>query len=208
MAGDNVSSPLLVDARSIGHPTARQRGIGRHVTGLLQGLVEIDARVVALCSNAGEREIVAAAVEGLDTDVWTVGAVRRRLGPETWYLATQLFLHPIPLDPIPAVITRARLPVAALMYDVIPYRHPSEYLAEPNPRNQAQLRAPLARTVDLMLANVTVTTTVNIMVPVQTLTVNEPDGGRERDLLTRNNNAGERLLAEEANRAHENPSTG
>lgn len=123
------------------------------MTGLLQGLVSLDAPVVALCSSADERDIVADAVEGLDVDVWTPAAVRRRLEAGTWYLATQLLLHPIPLDPIPSVITRARLPVAALMYDVIPYRHPSEYLENPDPRNLARLRAPLARTVDLMLAN-------------------------------------------------------
>ena len=153
MAVARLPSPLLVDARSIDHPTARQRGIGRHVTGLLQGLVDIGAPVVALCSGADERDIVADAVEALDIDIWSPEAVRRRLGPDTWYLATQLFLHPIPLDPIPSVITQARLPVAALMYDVIPYRHPAEYLADPAPRNQALLRAPLSRSVDLMLAN-------------------------------------------------------
>ena len=37
--------------------------------------------------------------------------------------------------------------------------------------------------VDLMLRNVTVTTTVTVMVPVQTLTVDEPADVRERDLL-------------------------
>jgi hypothetical protein len=38
------------------------------------------------------------------------------------------------------------------MYDVIPYRFPEIYLADPNARRQAQLRAPLARTVDALLA--------------------------------------------------------
>jgi len=37
--------------------------------------------------------------------------------------------------------------------------------------------------VDLMLTNVDVTTTVNLMLPVQTATVNEPDDARERDLI-------------------------
>ena len=36
-------STLLVDARPIHHPTARQRGIGRYVTGLLAGLRDIAA---------------------------------------------------------------------------------------------------------------------------------------------------------------------
>jgi glycosyltransferase involved in cell wall biosynthesis len=143
----------MVDARSIDHPTARQRGIGRHVTGLLQGLVDIDAPVIAMCSNAAELAIVADAVDGLTTAVWSPESVRDRLAGETWYLATQLLLHPITLDPIPSIITQARLPVAALMYDVIPYLRPLKYLADPNPRRQAPLRAALARTVDVMLAN-------------------------------------------------------
>ena len=37
--------------------------------------------------------------------------------------------------------------------------------------------------VDLMLTNVTVTTTVTLMIPVQTATVDEPDDALERDLL-------------------------
>src|SRR5665811_2303368 len=39
--------------------------------------------------------------------------------------------------------------------------------------------------VDLMLTNVEVTTTVTLMIPVQTVTVDEPAGALERDLLTR-----------------------
>ena len=37
--------------------------------------------------------------------------------------------------------------------------------------------------VDLMLGNATVSTTVTLMIPVQTATVDEPDGALERDLL-------------------------
>ncbi|HEY8820537.1 MAG TPA: DUF222 domain-containing protein, partial [Dermatophilaceae bacterium] len=39
--------------------------------------------------------------------------------------------------------------------------------------------------VDLMLGNATVTTTVTLMIPVQTATVDEPDGSLERDLIVR-----------------------
>ena len=39
--------------------------------------------------------------------------------------------------------------------------------------------------VDLMLTNVAVTTTVTLMIPVQTATVDEPDGSLERDLIVR-----------------------
>jgi hypothetical protein len=44
--------------------------------------------------------------------------------------------------------------------------------------------------VDLMLTNVAVTTTVTLMIPVQTATVDEPDGSLERDLLNRSENPG------------------
>jgi len=39
--------------------------------------------------------------------------------------------------------------------------------------------------VDLMLTNVSVATTVTLMIPVQTVTVDEPDGSLERDLIVR-----------------------
>jgi Domain of unknown function (DUF222) len=42
--------------------------------------------------------------------------------------------------------------------------------------------------VDLMLTNVQVATTVTLMIPVQTATVNEPDGSREQDLIVRHTN--------------------
>jgi len=44
--------------------------------------------------------------------------------------------------------------------------------------------------VDLMLQNVKVTTTVTLMIPVQTATVDEPDGSLERDLLAGNDQPG------------------
>ena len=42
--------------------------------------------------------------------------------------------------------------------------------------------------VDLMLGNVQVATTVTLMIPVQTVTVDEPEGSLERDLLARETN--------------------
>lgn len=143
---------LLVDARPVDHPTARQRGIGRYVTGLLRGLHEIGAPVVALHGSDIEAEVLGEAIPGLDLRRWSPQLVRDHAMPGTWYLATQLMLHPIPLDPIPSIITRSHLPVAAVMYDVIPYRFPEQYQVDPSARRLAQLRAPLARTVDAMLA--------------------------------------------------------
>jgi glycosyltransferase involved in cell wall biosynthesis len=145
-------STLLVDARPVDHPTARQRGIGRYVTGLLAGLRDIGAPVIALYGKDAEADVLTDAVPGLTLRRWSPQVVRDHAVDGTWYLATQLMLHPIPLDPIPRCITDARLPVAAVMYDVIPFRYPGVYLTEPNARLQAGLRAPLARTVDALLA--------------------------------------------------------
>ena len=143
---------LLVDARPVDHPTARQRGIGRYVTGLLRGLTEIGAPVVALYATDVESEVLREAIPALPLRRWSPEVVREYAVEGTWYLATQLMLHPIPLDPVPSIVTQARLPVAAVMYDVIPYRFPDLYQVDPSARRQAQLRAPLARTLDALLA--------------------------------------------------------
>jgi glycosyltransferase involved in cell wall biosynthesis len=143
---------LLVDARPVDHPTARQRGIGRYVTGLLRGLTEIGAPVVGLHATDAESEVLSEAIPALPLRRWGPDVVREHAVPGTWFIATQLMLHPIPLDPVPSIITQARLPVAAVMYDVIPYRFPDIYQVEPSARRQAQLRAPLARTLDALLA--------------------------------------------------------
>ncbi len=149
---DNAVRTLLVDARPVDHPTARQRGIGRWVTGLLHGLVAVDAPVIALAGSDVEVEVLADAVPGLMIQRWSPQVIRQHAEPGTWFVATQLMLHPIALDPIPRVVTEARLPVAAVMYDVIPYRFPEKYLVDANALRQSQLRAPLARTVDTLLA--------------------------------------------------------
>ena len=145
---------LLVDARPISHPTAGGRGVGNHVAGLLEGLAEGDTPVTALVGSERERAALDPAVTArIDVDVLGRPAIRRAVAPGTWYLATSLFLHPISLDPIPASVTEAGLPVAALLYDVIPYRYPEQYLTEDDPLRQARLRAVLSRTVDVFGTN-------------------------------------------------------
>lgn len=144
---------LLVDARPLDHPTAGQRGIGRWVRGFLQGLVAIDAPFYALYSSDEQAEILAAEIPDAPVLSWDdVGEHPDLESPGVWYVATQLMLHPVSLDPIPSVITTARLAVAAVMYDVIPYRYPDRYLLDANASALARLRAPLARTTDAMLA--------------------------------------------------------
>jgi glycosyltransferase involved in cell wall biosynthesis len=143
---------LLVDARPVDHPTARQRGIGRYVTGLLRGLTEIGAPVTALHGSDAEADLLTDVVPDLALAPWSPQVVREHAQAGTWYLATQLMLHPVPLDPVPSIVTEARLPVAAVMYDVIPERYPERYLTHPVAQTQARLRASLARTLDALLA--------------------------------------------------------
>jgi O-antigen biosynthesis alpha-1,2-mannosyltransferase len=139
---------LLVDARPIEHPTARNRGIGRYTTGLINGLQEIGAAPLALAANAAEAELICLQLPGVEVVIHSA-QVAASAG---WYIATGLFLHPLSNDPIPSYVTQARLPVASIMYDVIPYRFPELYQVAEPARRQAALRAPLARTVDVHLA--------------------------------------------------------
>jgi hypothetical protein len=145
---------LLVDARPISHPTAGGRGVGNHVAGLLEGLAEGDTPVTALVGSELERGALDPAVtDRIDVEVLGRSVIRRAVAPGTWFLATSLYLHPISLDAIPASVTEAGLPVAALLYDVIPYRYPEQYLTEDDPHRQARLRAVLSRTVDVFCTN-------------------------------------------------------
>jgi glycosyltransferase involved in cell wall biosynthesis len=144
---------LLVDARPLTHPTAGGRGIGNHVAGLLEGLATIGAPITALVASDDARSLVPADVSTDAVEVLSREAVRRHAEQGTWFLATSMYLHPVSLDPIPAAVTDARLPVAALLYDVIPYRYPAHYLVEDDPARQARLRAVWARTVDVHCAN-------------------------------------------------------
>ncbi|MET0663779.1 MAG: glycosyltransferase family 1 protein [Ilumatobacteraceae bacterium] len=141
---------VLVDARPVAHPTAGGRGIGNYTLGLLHGLVAAGADVTALVGHPDDAihltGVPPTSIEVLHRDVL------RRAAPGSWYVATGLFLHPIPFDPIPAGVTEAGFPIAAVMYDVIPYRRPDLYLGEENAARQARLRAALARTVDVHVA--------------------------------------------------------
>ncbi len=143
---------LLVDARPVDHPTARSRGIGRYALGLLDGLQQVDAPVVALYETPAEASLLAAALPGLALRQLVPATVREFATDGTWFVATQLMLHPIPLDPVPSIITEAGLPVAAVMYDVIPERYPEIYQQNPAARAQVQLRGALTRTLDALLA--------------------------------------------------------
>jgi glycosyltransferase involved in cell wall biosynthesis len=144
---------LLVDARPLTHPTAGGRGVGNHVAGLLEGLAAIGAPATALVASEDARSSVPSRFPADDVEVLSRDAIRRHAVDGTWFLATALYLHPVSLDPIPGAVTDARMPVAALLYDVIPYRYPDQYLGEDDPARQARLRAVWARTVDVHCAN-------------------------------------------------------
>ncbi|MGB8861586.1 MAG: glycosyltransferase family 1 protein [Ilumatobacteraceae bacterium] len=107
---------------------------------------------MALYETDVEADLLRSAVADLRLERLEPATVRRHAVPGTWYLATQLMLHPIPLDPVPRIITDAGLPVAAVMYDVIPERYPDQYQARPTARAQVRLRGMLARTLDTLLA--------------------------------------------------------
>lgn len=143
---------ILIDARPINHPTARQRGIGRYTAGLIHGLSLAGADVVAASSSIEECEIVRDTISGVDVELWRPELVRRAADADAWYVATQLMLHPITLDPVPDAVTAARLPVAGVMYDVIPERYPERYLTHPQSRQLSTLRTMLGRTLDGLLA--------------------------------------------------------
>ena len=143
---------ILVDGRPVDHPTARARGIGRYTAGFLAGLATTGVHVTAAVSSGVEADVLRSSSPNLDVRPWSPSLVRDVAADSGWYVATQLMLHPVSLDPIPRAVTEARLPVAAVMYDVIPHRYPSRYLVDPNAKKLADVRTMLARTVDGMLA--------------------------------------------------------
>jgi len=119
---------------------------------MLSGLHQIGAPVLSLVETDTEAELLSAAIPGIALERWSPALVRRYAVPDCWFLSTQLMLHPIPLDPVPRIITEAGLPVAAVMHDVIPERYPELYQVHPTPRAQVRLRGMLTRTLDALLA--------------------------------------------------------
>ncbi len=149
-------APMIVDGRALTHPTAAGRGIGRWVTTLVRSLHTVgESPIVVADGDVGVEEwsrlVPDVDVRPLDRSLLR-GVLANCDTEVPWYIATQLMLHPVSLDPIPATVSEAGIPVAAVMYDVIPQRYPSRYLANPAARRQSELRSALARTIDLMLA--------------------------------------------------------
>lgn len=145
---------VLVDGRVMSHPTAGGRGIGRYTVGLVRSLVGAGADVVVLNDSREDERRWREAIRNLAC------APMSRQGflgenPSTWFMCTQMMLHPVSLDVVPEAVTQAGLRVVGVLHDVIPQRYPDRYLVDPNARTQAVMRAQMVRTFDLLVANST-----------------------------------------------------
>ncbi len=145
---------VLVDGRVISHPTAGGRGVGRYTIGLVRAMRASGADVVVLVDSTQDDHEWRAAIDGVVTEPLTRNTIHAE-PPSTWFMCTQMMLHPIALDVVPLAVTEAGLRVVGVLHDVIPYRHPDRYLVEDAARVQARLRAGLVRTFDRLLSNST-----------------------------------------------------
>ena len=145
---------VLVDGRVMSHPTAGGRGIGRYTIGLVRSLVSAGADVVVLNDSRDDERLWREAIPGLVCTPMTRQAILGE-GASTWFMCTQMMLHPVCLDVVPEAVTEAGLRVVGVLHDVIPQRYPDRYLVDPNARTQAVMRAPMVRTFDAMMANST-----------------------------------------------------
>ncbi len=143
---------ILLDARTIEHPDARGRGMARYVSGLIEGLAAEQIATTAFVADRVEARTLQRAHPALDVDVLRPGSLARHIDDRPWYLATGLFLSPTSFDPVPRIVTESRLPVAGVMFDVIPFRHPERYQNDEAVRRRLRLRASLARSLDAVLA--------------------------------------------------------
>ncbi len=145
---------VIVDGRVIDHPTAGGRGVGRYSIGFVRSLIAAEVSVTVMCSTIAQEREWSLEIEGCRTVAMSRAMLRSVVdsSENSWFLCTQLMLHPVPLDPVPRMVTEAGLPVAAIVYDVIPQRYPHRYLSEPSAAVQARLRTITARSADLLLA--------------------------------------------------------
>jgi glycosyltransferase involved in cell wall biosynthesis len=145
---------VLVDGRVISHPTAGGRGVGRYTIGLVRAMHESGSAVTVMNPSVDDEQLWLDAIPTLRVAPFEPSTVRSA-SADTWFMCTQMMLHPIPLDVVPRMITEAGLRVVGVLHDVIPYRYPEQYLRDPSALRQSQLRAMLVRTFDAMVANST-----------------------------------------------------
>jgi len=149
-----VQPKVLVDGRVISHPTAGGRGVGRYTIGLVRAMHESGAVVTVMNASKADEQKWLDVIPSLRVAPFEPSTVREA-SPDTWFMSTQMMLHPIPLDVVPRMITEAGLRVVGILHDVIPYRYPEMYLTDPSALRQSQLRAMLVRTFDAMVSNST-----------------------------------------------------
>ncbi|MEY4228715.1 MAG: hypothetical protein RLZ84_1307, partial [Actinomycetota bacterium] len=145
---------VLVDGRVISHPTAGGRGVARYTIGLVRAMRAAGADVVVSVDTSSDDREWRDAIDGIVTIPLTRSTILAE-PMTTWFLCTQMMLHPVALDVVPRAVTEAGLRVAGVLHDVIPYRYPDRYLVEDSARVQAQMRAGLVRTFDRLLSNST-----------------------------------------------------
>ncbi|MFZ9157033.1 MAG: glycosyltransferase [Ilumatobacteraceae bacterium] len=145
---------VLVDGRVISHPTAGGRGVARYTIGLVRAMRAAGADVVVSVDTSSDDREWRDAIDGIVTIPLTRSTILAE-PTTTWFLCTQMMLHPVALDVVPRAVTEAGLRVAGVLHDVIPYRYPDRYLVEDSARVQARMRAGLVRTFDRLLSNST-----------------------------------------------------
>ncbi|NDE81767.1 MAG: glycosyltransferase family 1 protein, partial [Actinobacteria bacterium] len=143
-----------MDGRVISHPTAGGRGVARYTIGLVRAMRVAGADVVVLVDSSNDDREWCGAIDGIVTIPLTRSTILAE-PTTTWFLCTQMMLHPVALDVVPQAVTEAGLRVAGVLHDVIPYRYPDRYLVEDSARVQARMRAGLVRTFDRLLSNST-----------------------------------------------------
>lgn len=136
------------------HPTAGGRGVGRFTIGLVRAVAGAGADVVIATTSIDDERAWSTALPGATLVPLTRATILAE-SPDTWFMCTQMMLHPILLDVVPLAVTEAGLRVVGVLHDVIPQRYPDRYLVDDNPRLQAALRAPLVRTFDRLVTNST-----------------------------------------------------
>jgi len=136
------------------HPTAGGRGVGRFTIGLVRAVAGAGADVVIATNSIDDENAWSTALPGATLVPLTRATILAE-SPDTWFMCTQMMLHPILLDVVPLAVTEAGLRVVGVLHDVIPQRYPDRYLVDDNARLQAALRAPLVRTFDRLVANST-----------------------------------------------------
>jgi len=153
---------VYVDGRVLTHPTAAGRGVARYTIGIVRAAAAAGIETIILCASADDHATWADATPDLERRPFLPRSIAdsgRADSAETrsWFVCTQLMLHPVCLDVVPRFVTAAGIGVVGVLHDVIPQRFPERYLTDPAARVQTVLRESLCRTLDVFWTNSTFT---------------------------------------------------